>query len=587
MIRNALNDKQTWLKYSWRRCQDLGFDRNGKPIFYQAEGNLLKELLEKNERLIRASEAVFRQLDQFLKDYHYRADLLDHEGYILHSYGVISEPGLMNNPALAIGTCWGETFRGTNAVSFSIEHKMPVNIHGSEHFFLENQVLTCSASPIFDEAGQVTAVVNFSSRSSNIQDNALIMAMLAADAIGYRLLTEHVKVENELLIRETEKLSSSHSQGIVTVNADSHIIYANKKAKKLLGNNCIGTVFNPSSLHTESIYPTSGYCSRRSYMIKPHTSARKSYTFDRMIAECPKVKQVIQLSQRAAATDFSLFIHGESGTGKELFAQSVHQASMRADKPFVAVNCSALAKNLIESELFGYKKGAFTGADHAGSLGKFRAADGGTLFLDEIGDMPLQAQSALLRVLEEREVMPVGDHQTYPVDVRIIAATHRNLLEETKKGSFRADLYYRLNEICLNIPPLRERGDIIQLARHFLTGLSGRSQQFTNEAENMLLSYDWPGNVRELKNVVTQASFLADGRWIDTHHLKLQTTPKRASTVAAPSFPPSAYTLEEAEKLLIEQALKTHNSNISQAAKQLGISRNTLYRKLKAYEYTE
>lgn len=134
---------------------------------------------------------------------------------------------------------------------------------------------------------------------------------------------------------------------------------------------------------------------------------------------------------------------------------------------------------------------------------------------------------------------------------------------------------------------MRERGDIIQLARHFLTGLSGRSQQFTNEAENMLLSYDWPGNVRELKNVVTQASFLADGRWIDTHHLKLQTTPKRASTVAAPSFPPSAYTLEEAEKLLIEQALKTHNSNISQAAKQLGISRNTLYRKLKAYEYTE
>ncbi|KZR59756.1 sigma-54-dependent Fis family transcriptional regulator [Pseudobacillus badius] len=582
MIRNALNDKQTWLKHSWRRCQELGFDRNGQPVFYKAEGHSLKQLLEKNERLIDASKAVFQRLDKFLKNYRYRADLLDHEGYILHSYGGTGQADFFNEEALAIGTCWGENFRGTNAVSFSIEHKVPVNIHGNEHFFQENHVLTCSASPIFDESGQVAAIVNFSSRSTNIQDHALIMSMLAAEAIEHRLLTEHIKAENKWLIRETEALRSCHSKGVITINEDNRIIYANTEAKKLLGLDCVGTIF--SSFQEGTVHATISGPSKSTHIIQSQSSVRKPYTFDRMIASCPKIKQAVHLSQKAAHTDFSLFIHGESGTGKELFAQSIHKASKRSDKPFIAVNCSALAEHLIESELFGYKKGAFTGADSAGSLGKFRAADGGTIFLDEIGDMPLPAQSALLRVLEEREVMPVGDHRTYPVDVRLIAATHRNLLEEIEKGTFRADLYYRLNEIVLSIPPLRERGDLLQLARHFLFTLSGHAQQFTSEAENKLLSYHWPGNIRELKNVVTQASFLADGRWLDIQHIKLPPQEQQIAASASSSPLPAAHTLEDAEKLLIEQSLRASRHNISQTAKQLGISRNTLYRKLKRYQ---
>ncbi|MFP7487691.1 sigma-54-dependent Fis family transcriptional regulator [Priestia filamentosa] len=587
-----MNEKESLLKQSWKRCQNLGFDRYGKPISYRIKGSQLEEVLGKNTHIIKTANTVFQRLDQFLKNYQYKAYLLDYEGYILHSYGVKNELETLNHPDLSIGACWAESFRGTNAVSFSIEHKTPVNIHEGEHFFYENRILTCSASPIFDENGKVIAVVNFSSRSNNLNDHALMLAMLTAEAIQYRIANQKVKIENEILLSEIQVIGNYLNQPYISINSDQQIVYANSKAKKFLGNHCIGTRFSPSSsLKAEYIHQSSHLPVRKAYILKPTNlpSPSKRYDFDQILAHCSNIKQVVHLAKKAANTEFSIFINGESGTGKELFAQSIHEASPRATQPFIAVNCSSLSENLIESELFGYKKGAFTGADNAGSLGKFRAANGGTIFLDEIGDMSLQSQSSLLRVLEEREVMPVGDHRTYPVDIRIIAATHRNLIEEIEKGKFRADLYYRLNEISIQIPALRDRDDVIELAKHFLTNLSGNTKQFTDEAIKALQIYHWPGNIRELKNVISQACFLSEGGFIKSSHLRLEQTKtnnfRKMTSTPVPNS--TTLTLEEVERILIEQALEINKGNVTQAAKQLGVTRNTLYRKLKVYRDNE
>jgi two-component system NtrC family response regulator len=296
------------------------------------------------------------------------------------------------------------------------------------------------------------------------------------------------------------------------------------------------------------------------------------------------MESVQNLIAKVAPTESTVLIRGETGCGKELVARAVHQSSLRADKPLVAINCGALPENLIESELFGHCRGAFTGAD-ASRTGLFEVADGGTVFLDEIGELPLSIQAKLLRVLETGEIRRLGDNQTVRVDVRIIGATHRDLEAMVEQGTFREDLMFRINTFEIVVPPLRERReDIPLLARHLLRRhrSDGSDRQlFTEEAMKELQSHQWPGNVRELANVIEHAAILCESLPIDTDDLPRHFSKRQLRKEIRDAGP---MTLRELEMLAIERALERHDGNKPAAADELGVSLKTLYNKLGAAE---
>lgn len=319
------------------------------------------------------------------------------------------------------------------------------------------------------------------------------------------------------------------------------------------------------------------------------------YSFREIIGKSKAMLETIHLAKRAAQTKSTVLIRGESGTGKELFAHAIHEASPRSEGPFIRLNCATIPATLIEAELFGYAEGTFTGAAKGGRAGKIEIAAGGTLFLDEIGDMPLDMQVKLLRFLQEREVQRLGEKQVKTVDVRVIAATNRNLEQLIKEGRFREDLYYRLNVVPISIPALRERReDILITAQYIIGKLNAEMGTIVTsihaEVEEIFESYTWPGNVRELHNVIERALNVADGSMIRLEHLPLylqEWAPEERLTSDKIDGHLLAYEVEKAEKKAILQALKRTQGNRAQAAQLLGIHRTSLYRKLEQYGLTD
>ena len=314
--------------------------------------------------------------------------------------------------------------------------------------------------------------------------------------------------------------------------------------------------------------------------ISLHQKLEERYRFENIIAKSPKMQQVIEVIKVVAKSNATVLITGESGTGKELVARATHSQSYRKDKPFVAVSCAALSESLLESELFGHEKGAFTGA-HAQRKGKFEVANKGTLFLDEIGEMSANIQVHLLRVLEEKEFARVGGNELIRVDVRIISASNKDMKKMIASGEFREDLYYRLNVVTIELPPLRERKeDIPLLAQHFLKKFTVENQKeiggFSPEATDFLLKYEWPGNVRELENAIERAVILAKNSDIEVADLPQENLLMTRST-------PPGGSLREIEKERILNVLSETGGNYSEAARILGISRVTLYNKIRAY----
>jgi transcriptional regulator with PAS, ATPase and Fis domain len=306
-----------------------------------------------------------------------------------------------------------------------------------------------------------------------------------------------------------------------------------------------------------------------------------------IVGASTKIQDVLRLISRLKDTRTPVLITGESGTGKELVARAIHFRGPFATRPFVAVDCGSLVPTLIESELFGYEKGAFTGALKA-KTGLFQSANGGTIFLDEIGELPPEMQAKLLRVLQEKEVRPVGSNQKTKVDVRVIAATNRDLDEEYRRGTFRKDLYFRLNVVTVHIPALRERrSDIPMLAHWFLERFApGESVQVTSAAMKALLQYDWPGNVRELENCIQRAVALGDRRSVDSNDLPAAIATSSAASDSGAGNGPTLLTttdLEDIERATIQRVFQQVKGDKALAGKMLGISRATLYRKLKRY----
>ena len=323
-------------------------------------------------------------------------------------------------------------------------------------------------------------------------------------------------------------------------------------------------------------------------------AAQETLTLEDLAGEDPQMLRNVRSAYRIADSNVSVLIQGPTGSGKEAFAHAMHLASGRANQPFVAVNCAAIPETLIESELFGYKAGAFTGARKDGMRGKILQSSGGTLFLDEIGDMPLMLQTRLLRVLEEQEIVPLGSETPIKVDLHVLAASHRNLREMIARGTFRDDLYYRLNGITLELPALRERADKERVIRNALaaeTG-NGRPAAIERDALQRLLAYPWPGNIRELRNVIRTALAICEGGVV--RRIDLPREIREAETISTTLSPPdvramlsrpptAANPLQVAERAALLSVIEDCHGNMTRVAMQLGMSRNTLYRRIKRH----
>lgn len=329
--------------------------------------------------------------------------------------------------------------------------------------------------------------------------------------------------------------------------------------------------------HDEKVYRKS---------VEKLAKSRAIYTFEKIIGKSEEFVRTLEYAKKISDSTSTVLITGESGTGKEVFAQAIHNSSSRRDRVFVAVNCGAIPPNLIESELLGYEEGAFTGAKKGGNAGKFEMADGGTIFLDEIGEMSLETQVRLLRVIEEGIVSRVGSSKQIPVDVRIIAATNKNLKEEVKNGNFRKDLFYRLNVLPLRLPPLRDRKeDIPILVDYYMNRISKKLNkkkfEISKSVMDKFLEYEWPGNIRELENVV---ELMVNTGRVSEDILRIQKVSivSKNKTIES-SIKFESMKLEDVEKNHIIKVLKSFSGNISLAAKAMGIGRNTLYRKMEKY----
>lgn len=602
---------------SWKRSKDYSVDPYQNKVDKILNYSQLKSVRDKNDLLLSIAEPKMKALAESLYGTDAVVTLADKNGVIFNTFGdsqiLVKSEGI----GLVPGSIWNEQVAGTNAVGIALSRKKPIQVLYSEHFSTGWHDWSSNAAPIYHPiTKELIGVLDIAGMFKNVSRQTLELAISTTNLISNLIINDLYKygvTQNPYLHATFQAINDP----ILIVDANKNIIKINSFMKTILQQEgCVDLlefkeidqmihhilqhkekfIENEVSLSdTNTRYnckmftvfidtDVSGIIiqlEKRSRKVNTvHQSTAASYTFNDIIGQSDALKKQVALARKAAQFDATLFISGESGTGKEMFAHSIHDDSERKDGPFVAVNCGAIPKNLIESELFGYEKGSFTGADSKGRKGKFEQAQGGTIFLDEIGDMPLDVQVQLLRVLEEKVISRVGGHKSIKLDIRIIAATHKNLLEEVKQGRFRQDLYYRIQGIQLSLPPLRDReDDILELSRYFLKELSPqfkkRNVVLSEHASSLLLNYNWPGNLRELKNVIQQALFHLDGAVILPHHL-----PEHLSA-------DSIKLQTSTEKDEIIDAIKKANGHMSRAADKLNISRATLYRKLKYYQLSK
>lgn len=609
-----------YIKQSWKRCQSFGI----KPMNMDLESRLgeyeMREYYDRYAELLHYSSPILEDMVEDIVGTDFLVLVATPDGYVINSIGNHHFLQEADRVALCRGANWLERYKGTNAIGTAIMEKKPVVVHGTHHYCRDNHFLTCTASPIMGTSGELIGIINISSYKHNFHPYSLGLIKRAAHSIEQALCIADMKKEQRPSV-DLDFIYDHHPSSLITVNEGGIITRMNFSATKIVGSKMVGepvgAIFenlDSSSLamakeqkfrFKDHIFTThilsDGHDETRRLLLRgekmgEHGELTNRYSFQDILCDDPRMQGTIEMARKVALLDINVLLSGESGTGKELFSQSLHGASLRSDKPFIAINCSAIPESLLESELFGYEKGAFTGAKSGGQAGKFEAADEGTLFLDEIGDMPLAAQATLLRVIQERCVTRIGGISPRPVNVRIIAATHKDLLKEIEAGRFRADLYYRLNGFTLKLPSLRERTDLLLLADHVLSHLPFAKNKpvLSEDAKTFIRSYQWPGNFRQLQNVLQQASLLADSRPIEKS--LLASLCPSASDPNQDSFQQrkleqeeegdkgsAARSLKGNEAACIKETLEQVNGNISQAAKLLNIGRNTLYRKLRAY----
>lgn len=622
---------------SWIRSYENGLD----PCHYSyppiMDTNLFEELLRKKAFLIQAANPYIHQLENMLSNVECYIFLSDEQGVILNIVQALDTNGFQ----LAPGTIWTEETIGTCSHGMCILLKSPIQLCGLEHFCHIFENISCSSAPVFDENGNLEGTLTIASpnlHNQNSQTLGLAVTMALAIQKEFQLSVRNELFTATLATTDDIMLFVDKHGKITGSNAVAHRIFeplvaklVGSQIKDIIGDqpfiksviesgNPISSIDLPikklkRKLFLTSIQPVKNHdgknvgCILNIREADPTKKIGKSasgsvikFTFDNIIGTSPQSLKLISMAKKFSQFNSSILIQGESGTGKDVYAQAIHFES-RPDGPYIAVNCAAIPRNLIESELFGYEGGAFTGAERQGKPGKIELANGGTLFLDEIADMPLDLQPVLLRVLEDKMIMHVGGSRYIPVDFRLITATNKNLLDLVEKNQFREDLYYRISAFKIGIPPLRERGsDIFQLIEHFIniySRVQGLSEpNLSNAAKYILLQYNWPGNVRQLQNVISYAVCMSNEGIIRPEHLpeeilNYHPTPDSAKNqiqidlLSVDSVAENILSMKDIEKIAIKKALDDSKNHIRGAAKVLGLSKSTLYRKIKEYEILE
>ena len=651
---------------SHERCQALGISRIGAPDYTLINRADLNITLDRNRRMHAHAAPVMNMLYEQIVNTESMVVLTDDTGVIVHAIGDDDFLDRASKVALKPGANWSEPAKGTNAIGTALVSEAPTLVHADQHFQYANQFLTCSAAPIMDPRGNLLGVLDVSGDFRSYHQHTMALVKMSARMIENRWITDEFSHGLRLHLHQQGDMIGTLMEGILSISPDGHILGANRGALEQLDlsgaalrKHTLDTLFgisvdtlmdlfrNPGQPRV-ALHLPDGRCimaiarmemSPRTMPVTqlreagstgtplpstppalaaappsavplepPVRPPRQSLALNRLLTGDPQVAILVDKVRRLLNRDIPLMILGETGVGKELLARAVHADSDRADKPFVAVNCASIPENLIEAELFGVEEGAYTSARKRSPAGRIAQAHGGTLFLDEIGDMPLSLQARLLRVLQERQVTPLGSQRSIPVDVHVICATHRNLRDLIDQKTFREDLYYRLNGLSVRLPALRERSDLRALVRRLLDEDCGNAAlQPTPAVLRWLESYTWPGNIRQLFNVLRSACVMAQGgSWIDTPHLPddfLEEVQRLQAEAAGPGGTPLASSaspanptpvpgvstpvdtsnlrLEDLEVEVMRKTLESVGGNISEAAKRLGISRNTIYRKLR------
>ncbi|MDI2143164.1 MULTISPECIES: sigma-54-dependent Fis family transcriptional regulator [unclassified Pseudomonas] len=599
---------------SWSRCRAFGLKHQSAPAFDQLPASGIAQLLDSHHSLVQTThQEVLPYYENILSNSNCLIMLADNQGQVLTSWGTqrFIEPNLARG--FQAGASWMEHASGTNAIGTALACEQAVHIEHDEHFLKANRFMTGSAAPIFNAERKVIAVLDVSSDSYLPPSHTLGMVKMMSQTVENRLILNLFHGQHFQLTFNTG-LNNLDSQwaGLLIFDESGQVLSANRRADNLLGVRLsrvsVESLFKVSLLELLNqpdglpfSLQTSGRNRFQCLLKRPKQAPIQARVFAEAKAPEPqvtaptpislntlhfgdsRVEKAVRQAERLLEKDIPLLIHGETGVGKEVFVKALHKASSRSKQAFIAVNCAAIPAELVESELFGYEKGAFTGANQKGSIGLIRKADKGTLFLDEIGDMPLPTQARLLRVLQERCVQPVGSSELFPVDLRIISATNRSLREQVQLGRFREDLYYRIGGLTLELPPLRERSDKQALFKR-LWEQHREPTQWAGLSREVLELFDrhpWPGNLRQVSSVMQVALAMAEEQPVRPEHLPddffvdLEMEPLETPE-------PLGIDLNDSEAL--NRELQAAGGNISHLARRLGVSRNTLYKRLRQAE---
>lgn len=621
-ISGAINER---LLRSWQRSLAAGLQTIDK-VKPQAHttGSELRQILECNQELLAYSLPVMEYLFASVKQSKSLVVLADNRGMLMHTLGDADFLNKAERVALASGASWHEEHRGTNAIGTALAESRDIEIHGAEHFLERNAFLTCAAAPIMSAKGSIVGILDISGEQRSGHPYTLSLVNNAVRMIENRLISANCKRHLRLHLHMHAEGIGTLAEAILLLSEDAQIIGANRVALNLLQlqtsdlgavqlDTFIDTRLEALLAHRQArpAQPLQLHCHDGRALFAqlfqdpialssamrgtPHAAAEpKCDALAALDSGDLRWRNAAEKTRRILAKPIPLLIQGESGVGKEFFAKAAHASGPRSSGPFVAINCAAIPENLIEAELFGYAPGAFTGARREGSLGRLREAHGGSLFLDEIGDMPLSMQSRLLRVLQERSVTPLGGGKAVDLDFALICATHCQLRQAAELGKFRYDLYYRINGLAIQLPPLRERSDFLELTARLLLSLApDRTLNIEASLLAQLSAHDWPGNLRQYASVLRTAcamldphetditwQHLADDIAQDLEQNQVRTPVTAHATDNMQLALQVSHNLKQLSRSAIALALETHKGNVSQAARSLGISRQTLYRKM-------
>ncbi len=616
---------------SWIRCAQLGVDPHSRPNNKILTGKDLDELLLKNKEFIAVSRPFMKNLYRFLEGSGFLVALFDREAFILEFVGDPEEVKPVQMANGLVGACWHEIYAGNTAAGTVVVYQKPIQFFGSQHYIRFYQRATGSGAPIFNADGEFIGGIVIFGRYYRANPHTLGMVVAAAGAIENELRMRKALAESQVAASYQQTVISSIQEMLIAVDSAGRVTLINDNARKMFGLNTakvegclLREVFSSENApfftlieNCETITDreirifsknTSGdytlTCNpilspnqnvigkiillneiqRAKSMVTKMMGASANLGFEDMYGQNPRFLMTVDQAKMVAQNRSNVLLLGKSGTGKDIFAQAIHNASDRKNGAYLAINCGAIPRDLIASELFGHEEGAFTGSRRGGNQGKFELADGGTLFLDEIAETPLELQTALLRVIEDKSVLRIGGTRVRPVDVRIIFATNKDLREEVRKGNFREDLYYRANVFAIEMVPLCERlDDIPLLADHFIKQYAKAMKKTILRVDpkviEAFMKYSWPGNVRELQNAIERMmNFLkTDELTADLMPDHIQQSHHPAETGEDTSTP------EETERLLIAGMLrqKMRKNKISE---KMNISRATLYRKMKKFD---